>query len=160
MNWEAIGAIGEILGAVGVIVSLFYVAYQVRQSTNQGKLNTIAIESANFEALSAAANDIRLRLAENPELARLYLKGSKNPTLLSDEETLGYRMFLDANVSNYYLSYESKRRGVNDDWESAHSYILRLLNSPGGKWYWEISRSGFNVEFQKAIDDLLAEHSE
>ena len=34
MNWEAIGAIGEILGAAGVIGTLAYLAVQIRRNTN------------------------------------------------------------------------------------------------------------------------------
>jgi hypothetical protein len=33
MNWQAIGAIGEIGGAVAVLVSLIYLATQIRQNT-------------------------------------------------------------------------------------------------------------------------------
>ena len=33
MNWEAISAIGEILGAAGVIITLAYLAAQIRQNT-------------------------------------------------------------------------------------------------------------------------------
>jgi len=32
MNWDAIGAVGEVVGAIGVIVSLLYLASQVRHS--------------------------------------------------------------------------------------------------------------------------------
>jgi hypothetical protein len=32
-NWEAIGAIGELLGALGVILTLVYLAVQIRQNT-------------------------------------------------------------------------------------------------------------------------------
>ena len=32
MNWNAIGAIAELLGAIGVIVSLVYLALQIRDS--------------------------------------------------------------------------------------------------------------------------------
>ena len=35
MNWEAIGAIGELLGAAGVIATLGYLAFQIRQNTKQ-----------------------------------------------------------------------------------------------------------------------------
>ena len=35
MNWDAIGAIGEVLGAVGVIVTLIYLARQIRQNSRQ-----------------------------------------------------------------------------------------------------------------------------
>jgi len=33
MNWEAIGAIGEIVGAVAVVVTIGYLAVQIRQNT-------------------------------------------------------------------------------------------------------------------------------
>ena len=32
MNWDAIGAIGELLGAVAVVLTLGYLAAQIRQS--------------------------------------------------------------------------------------------------------------------------------
>ena len=32
MNWDAVGAIAELLGAIGVIGSLIYLATQVRSS--------------------------------------------------------------------------------------------------------------------------------
>ena len=38
MNWEAIGSIAEILGALGVIASLLYLSVQVRQSTQATRL--------------------------------------------------------------------------------------------------------------------------
>ena len=31
MNWDAIGAIGEIIGAIAVVSTLFYLAVQIRQ---------------------------------------------------------------------------------------------------------------------------------
>ncbi len=42
MNWDAIGAIAELLGAVGVIGSLVYLATQIRQSREQTAENTRA----------------------------------------------------------------------------------------------------------------------
>jgi hypothetical protein len=42
MNWDAIGAIAELLGAVGVIASLVYLATQIRQSREQMGENTPA----------------------------------------------------------------------------------------------------------------------
>ena len=42
MDWNAVGAIGEVGGAVGVIVTLIYLAGQLRQNTN-------ALKSASYE---------------------------------------------------------------------------------------------------------------
>jgi hypothetical protein len=33
MNWEAIGAVGEVAGAIGVIATLGYLAVQIRHNT-------------------------------------------------------------------------------------------------------------------------------
>ena len=30
MNWDAIGAVGEIIGAIAVVVTLFYLARQIK----------------------------------------------------------------------------------------------------------------------------------
>jgi hypothetical protein len=47
VNWEAIAAIGELAGAVGVIATLIYVGLQVRQ-------NTSAIKAASIQDISAS----------------------------------------------------------------------------------------------------------
>jgi len=39
MNWEALAAIGELVGAFGVIASLGYLAIQIRQNTRQIRQN-------------------------------------------------------------------------------------------------------------------------
>ena len=40
MNWEAIGAIGEILGALGVVITLAYLATQIQQNTLTSKVES------------------------------------------------------------------------------------------------------------------------
>jgi len=41
MNWEAMSAIGEATGAVAVVVTLFYVALQIRQNTRSIQASTL-----------------------------------------------------------------------------------------------------------------------
>ena len=40
MNWEAIGATGEMLGAIGVIASLLYLARQMRSGAADARRAT------------------------------------------------------------------------------------------------------------------------
>ena len=46
MNWEAVGAISQIVGTVLVGITLIYLAIQLRQSTS-------ALKSSTFLAISA-----------------------------------------------------------------------------------------------------------
>ncbi len=49
MDWNALGAIGEVGGAIGVIVTLVYLAGQLRQNTN-------ALRSASYEHWNEVSN--------------------------------------------------------------------------------------------------------
>ena len=55
MNWEAIGAIGEILGAFAVFASLLYLAIQIRHNSRLSEVDLTrrALESySNFRGLA------------------------------------------------------------------------------------------------------------
>ena len=64
MNWEAIGAISEVVGAAGVIFTLIYLAMQ---HIIQGSV------------------DHNRAIADNPELAALLNKSVDEPELLSND---------------------------------------------------------------------------
>jgi len=51
MNWEAIGAIGEIAGAIAVVVTLVYFAMQLRQYAT-------GLRSATFHTTMQEFNQI------------------------------------------------------------------------------------------------------
>ena len=67
MNWESAAAIAELLGAIGVIVSLLYVAKEVRSNTKAMKA------SAGFEAsaqMSSLNESLALAVLGDPEYQR------------------------------------------------------------------------------------------
>ncbi len=63
MNWEAIGAIGEILGAFAVVLTLAYLAVQVRYAklatADQNRLNRA---NGVCDVMLAIANNNQLRM--------------------------------------------------------------------------------------------------
>lgn len=67
MNWDAIGAIAELLAAIGVIVSLIFVGLQVKKSNAEARLATIqATTDTEIMMVSAFADH-----AENESLFSL-----------------------------------------------------------------------------------------
>src|SRR5947208_16279733 len=71
MNWEAVSAIGQIVGAVGVIISVIYLALQVRSNARQTRL-------ASMRTMSDALNQWLQSLAENAEFGDLYYRGMRD----------------------------------------------------------------------------------
>ena len=91
MNWEALGAIGEIVGAVAVVLTLGYLAVQIRQ-------NTRATRAATSSAAAAAARDISGAVARDAELANLYETGlrslySLDPSQRAQFDSLMFTLF-------------------------------------------------------------------
>tara|TARA_R110002073_G_scaffold54154_2_gene139478 strand:+ start:85 stop:588 length:504 start_codon:yes stop_codon:yes gene_type:complete len=92
MNWDAISAIGETIGAVAVVISLLYLAVQIRQNTNHIKSNIAATELSAFERNIASGNRVREFFLLNPELLELYMKGRKSYKNLESNEKIRFDM--------------------------------------------------------------------
>jgi hypothetical protein len=79
MNWEAIAAIAELLGALGVIASLVYLAGQVRSSANQARQTAI-------QSVVNQMNKVWLDVAADKGQADVWVRGSKGLSNLDDEK--------------------------------------------------------------------------
>ena len=62
VNWEAIAAVGQLVGALAVLATLIYLAVQIRQ-------NTAAVATATYESAMTGFNDINVVVASHPSLA-------------------------------------------------------------------------------------------
>lgn len=79
MNWDAIGALGEIVGATAVVLTLIYLARQI-------KLQNRAGEIAAFEGILDELDRVNSLIAEDKNLYRLFMTGLNNPAELDDDE--------------------------------------------------------------------------
>lgn len=151
MNWEAIGAIGETLGAAGVIATLVYLAVQIRDS------NRVA-EDASFE------NKLALGIASIHEMIKsehgdVVMKG-----LLYYDELRGREKLIFDNVMNSWftmiaLALFSRERDLMDD-ESTENlgFILRTRFFPysGIHAWWSESKELFRPEARQWFEQEMA----
>jgi hypothetical protein len=70
VHWEAVGAFGEIIGAAAVVLSLVYLAVQVRQ-------NTGALRAAAAAEAVAAIREFNGRIIDDPEINEIFVKASR-----------------------------------------------------------------------------------
>lgn len=151
MNWDAIGAIGEVLGAAGVIVSLVYVASQVRQ-------NTIALRSAAGDAAAQAMRQLTQAFLNDPKMAGLIARGIENPEACDDDErafliTFTFNLFRQWEVLHF--QYESGTVD-HETFHAYNAYLTTYLASPLLLDYWPQRRHFFTPRYQSFID-LMAE---
>ncbi len=105
MDWEAIGAIGEVLGAVGVIVTLIYLSTQIRQNNKN-------LEETTASAVNESLLNLNGRISNDPEFADILLRGRWDLESLNEVETERFRAFVSdlVNLAVYVDSLQLKQR--------------------------------------------------
>lgn len=145
MSWDAIGAVAELLAAVGVIASLVYVAVQVRQNSKLIDQSILATRSAMVHEISASYSRFYELLAQDSELTEIYRRGIVGEEL-TDNEVTRFESLLSVYVtwledadhqymSNLYFE-QDETNPVADMIED----FGPLLSSPIGRDWW--SRRG------------------
>src|SRR5205807_9158406 len=76
VNWEAINAIAQAIGAFGVVASLWYLGIQVHRSTRVAKI-------AAQDSAATALREVTKPYMENAELARIWQVGLENLNALT-----------------------------------------------------------------------------
>ena len=84
MNWEAISAIGQIVGAIAVVVSLIYLAREIRTNARSARV--------------ASLHDVNRwlgELVEHPHLAELYYRGIRDFRSLKSADLVRFSALMD-----------------------------------------------------------------
>ena len=152
MNWEELGAIAELIGGIGVVLSLIYVSRQI-------KINTQAVRSANATTTQSNFQQLARFLYEDREGCELILRAMNGTGDLSPHERLAaYAYFFDF-MKTAELSYLNFLRGNLDEdfWNASLTFYKAYFTTPGFREYWSLRKLAFVPEFQAAMDTWLAE---
>lgn len=155
MNWEALGAIGEIVGAAGVIVSLLYLAGQVRSNARQ-------VRHASAQAVLDKLNSLIGQLAFATGAADVWTRGlSGLSALTDDEEMVRFSSMLMQAFWAYEEVFHYRQAGVIEDWAWLHARapIDHMMRTPGFQQWWKIRSAWFGEEFQVFLDERMPEAS-
>ncbi len=150
MNWEAIGAVAEAVGAVGVILTLAYLAVQIRQ-------NTKSLRATTSQSVMGDASRFLENLYESPELNTLWLTGHRDPDALSEADRERFHFFIMSWLRRFENIHHQWQSGLleDDQWESMHTSNLEGVLSPGGRAWWAQNSQRFNRGFRSYIDGEL-----
>ena len=126
MNWEAIGALGEIIGAIAVVSTLWYLAAQM-------KTNTSAVNQAARQATLLGRSESTRWVAGDPELNKLLWNGAANPEQLSEDELQRFVLIVAGIIRPVELAFIDYQEGRMSSalWESQKQTVLFWFSQPG-----------------------------
>ena len=159
MSWQDLGSIGELVSAVAVVVSLVYLAFQIRQNTSQIDQNTKAAQATALDSSITHAMVARQAIFENEDVARIFHQGSIDPESLSEEELLRYRLIIH-NVLWSIWNLQSQAQAAElsaETWQAQIAILRRLLSSKGTRWFWTNYGEEFGTSFREVVVEILAD---
>lgn len=151
MNWTAVGAVGELLAAAAVLVTLVYLARQVRQSNRQDMLNA-------YRHTYDSLNDWAMSLVQSEEISAVTLRGRQSYGGLSETERFRFdhvhMVLLNIIEAHYYQVQRTAMDEAYRRWamENLDALVRGYLDFPGVREFWK----GVQPFYEPAIRELVA----
>ena len=146
MNWEAVGTIAEVIGAIGVIVTLVYLAHQIRDNTKQSRLSSIRAINASTDS---AFEPIYI-----PENTRIWTTGLATPSALGEAEQHVFGLLMTRLIASFDATTYQYEQGAlpTQLYDGYAAFFSSFVATPGGSVWYERNRDLFLVETQKRLD--------
>jgi hypothetical protein len=167
MNWESIGVIAEVVGAIAVVISLGYLAIQVRSNTRALKASssfdaTHSWAATNELLVSAIAAESDFQTSGNSRLvdisAKFYNPETK-PGDMTDTETVLMSMIHRVLFQKLEGQYYQFKHGYAEPqiWVARRDWARGILALPMGREWWneEQKSSIYSSEFASIISNSL-----
>ena len=154
MNWDAVGAVAEIAGAFGVILTLIYLTIQLRQNTKASQVTAVqnSVEnSARFSEL----------VAENEDLGRAFWVGLSNPEKLNSSEMRSFISIVNVFMRRESVAFYLYKEGTMPEqlWAARVATISGLLNQPGLKVDLGAVGESLPSDFRAFIEEAIGKES-
>ena len=153
MNWEAIGAIGEIVGAVAVLGTLYYLAAQIRTQNQQLEKSNDHARAQTSVHINDQALSVFDTLMRDKEFVRIYDKGINNQPL-DKLEAIQFTSFITRffGLCESNVTASKAQLGFEGDYELeflyGNPYLHKLIDTEeGGRWFEEEASALFSKEF-------------
>ena len=121
MLWEAIGAMGSLLGAISVLLTLLYLAKQIKENS---KLLTTSV----YQTAVDGYNEMASMFLDNPELARNLLMDK--PAQLSEVDAYKLNLILRVYLNQGLKLFKLYEAGIfpEEDWLLRAAEVKQVIN--------------------------------
>jgi hypothetical protein len=147
MQLETLANLGEFVSAIAVVLSLIYLAAQIRQATRAQRAESYS------RAVDRIAT-IQGRLAEDSQLADILLKGTIDHRVLTARERVQFTwVFYEMFGAFEFMLHEHRSGSLSDDvWQRWADTLLWWMAYPGVRAWWDARPAPFTPAFTQFVE--------
>ena len=154
MNWNEVAAIAEAAASFAVVISLVYLAIQVRLQSKQNQMSVI-------NSLTQQWNETIRVFAADKELYEIWMKGLVEFESLPAIERGRFSAILVGLTQIFEGLHLHHRDGKVDPglWEGFDNRLRDVFATPGAQCWWKLRRHWHTKRFQDYVDRAIATSS-
>lgn len=153
MDLATLANLGEFVGGLVVMVSLVYLAHQVRQ-------NTLSLRTENYARILDRMSKIQSQIAIDRDLNRIVSIGSQDPGTLTPSERIRFTWAMYELIgAGEFMFHQGQDDTLPPDvWERWKATIVWWLSFPGIRAWWAARPSPFSTSFEAFVDEVIRSH--
>ena len=150
LDLETLANLGELVSAIAVVVSLVYLAYQVRQSTH-------SLRTENYSRALERVSALQARLGSDAAFAAVVTRGAIDPSRLTAEERVQFTWtFYEMFGALEFMFHQSESGALpREVWERWSDTLAWWISLPGVQAWWLARPAPFSASFTSHVDGRL-----
>ena len=147
MKLETINALAQLVAAIGVIASLFYLAAQIRQ-------NTRSMRAVVVDSLAQSIADVIRPMAADRELMRAFHVVVEDWHGATEDDRMRALPLFFSTFKLFENAWFQQRQGTlaAEQWQGWDAYIRMYYHRPGVKSWWRLRRAAFAAGFRDYLE--------
>ena len=140
---QLLGNYGEFVGAIAVVITLGYLASQIRQ-------NNTSLRATAEQQIASGISNAMVSVA-GTDIPDIVARASKDPSQLNETELAKFAFHLIAYLKQFEHAFVQRELGnlSESSWEGIdHLFRNSVLTSVGARRYWERRQNGFQAGFE------------
>lgn len=140
-----------------MVITLIYLAAQIRQNSRQISLNTTAVKSAAYQAHLESARLSNFEVVRDRELAKWTMIGAAELEELDPIDRFRLELLLLGSLrGRQHLFVQAQDGLIRKDLVATHDVGLRgLLGNPAFRALWSRSKEQFIPDFVQHVDEMI-----
>ena len=154
MNWDMITAIAVVIGSMAVVVSLLYIARQMKVAIRVKRRES-------YQAIIGEVEDFSKLIAHSEANSDIWWRASKGVKNLTDSERVRYFAMLFILFRSWEKVFHYQSRGKLEDWsaEGVTKTMVDFAMSEGVQEYWALRKRWYGEDFRQWVDKQIKERS-
>jgi hypothetical protein len=150
LSLETLANLGEFVSGVAVVVSLVYLALQVRQ-------NTRSLRTENYARALERLASLQSRLGEDSDLARVFARGLLDTRALSPDQRVQFTWAFYEMFGAFEFMFHQAQAGAlpAEVWQRWSATLAWWLSLPGVQTWWHAKPAPFSASFSSFVDACL-----